>query len=79
MHRARVVGFSAIDGLLQLSLRPSIIDQKFLRASDVRVGEIIKVNLDLRITPFPMLMLMANDVEGHRKESFRCWSLCRHL
>lgn len=46
-HRARVIGFSAVDGLLQLSLKSSVIDQKFLRASDVTVGEVVRVCLIL--------------------------------
>lgn len=42
-HRARVVGYSAVDALVQLSFQPSVLDQAFLRVQDVRVGEIIKV------------------------------------
>jgi rRNA biogenesis protein RRP5 len=41
-HQVRVTGYFALDGLLQLSLRPSVLSQKFLRASDVPVGEIVK-------------------------------------
>lgn len=43
LHRARVIGFSAVDGLVQLSLQPSILGQSFLRVEDVKVGAIIKV------------------------------------
>jgi rRNA biogenesis protein RRP5 len=44
-HRARVIGYSAVDGLVQLSLQPTVLEQSFLRVSDVKVGEIIKVSL----------------------------------
>ncbi|KAL5519222.1 RRP5 [Sanghuangporus vaninii] len=42
VHRARVTGFHALDGILQLSLRPSVLSQKFLRVEDVNVGELVK-------------------------------------
>ncbi|KAL5533988.1 hypothetical protein ACEPAG_448 [Sanghuangporus baumii] len=42
VHRARVIGFHALDGILQLSLRPSVLSQKFLRVEDVNVGELVK-------------------------------------
>ncbi|KAH8119935.1 hypothetical protein DFH11DRAFT_1557375 [Phellopilus nigrolimitatus] len=42
VHRARIVGFHPLDGILQLSFRPSILTQKFLRVDDVNVGEVIK-------------------------------------
>ncbi|KAL5495001.1 RRP5 [Sanghuangporus weigelae] len=42
VHRARVTGFYALDGILQLSLRPSVLSQKFLRVEDVNVGELVK-------------------------------------
>ncbi|KAI5124164.1 hypothetical protein M0805_000972 [Coniferiporia weirii] len=42
VHRARVIGFHPLDGILQLSFRPSVLTQKFLRVDDVKVGQIIK-------------------------------------
>ncbi|EJD03698.1 uncharacterized protein FOMMEDRAFT_139869 [Fomitiporia mediterranea MF3/22] len=41
-RQARVVGFHALDGILQLSFRPSVLSQKFLRVDDVTVGELVK-------------------------------------
>ncbi|KAF9438080.1 rRNA biogenesis protein rrp5 [Entomortierella beljakovae] len=41
-HRGVVVGYDPVDGLFQLSLRTSIIDQPFLRVQDVEVGSVIK-------------------------------------
>ncbi|EJD51778.1 nucleic acid-binding protein [Auricularia subglabra TFB-10046 SS5] len=42
VHRARVTGFFGLDGLVQVSLRQSILDQKFMHVSDVTVGERMK-------------------------------------
>lgn len=42
LHRARVIGYFAFDGLLQLSLKPSILNQTFMQVSDVEVGEVVK-------------------------------------
>ncbi|KAI9461178.1 nucleic acid-binding protein [Russula earlei] len=41
-HRARVIGYHPFDGILQLSMRASVLEQKFLRVSDVQVGELLK-------------------------------------
>lgn len=42
VHQARVIGFHSLDGILQLSFRPSVLNQKFLRVDDVHVGELVK-------------------------------------
>ena len=42
VHRARVTGYFPFDGLLQLSLRPSVLEQKFIQVGDVQVGELVK-------------------------------------
>lgn len=49
-HRARVIGFSSVDALIQLSLQPSILEQAFMRVSDVQVGEQVKVRKSLLLT-----------------------------
>jgi rRNA biogenesis protein RRP5 len=41
-HRARVVGYNAMDGLFQVSLEQKVIDQPFLRVQDVKVGQTVK-------------------------------------
>lgn len=43
VHRARVTGFHALDGILQLSMQQSVLEQKFLQVQDVTVGEVLKV------------------------------------
>ncbi|KAJ8702367.1 rRNA biogenesis protein rrp5 [Pleurotus ostreatus] len=42
IHPARVTGYFAFDGVLQLSLKPSIIAQRFFHVAEVEVGEVIK-------------------------------------
>lgn len=44
MHPARVVGFADVDGLVQLSLQPSVLEQRFLKVQDVKIGETVKVS-----------------------------------
>lgn len=41
-HRARIVGYNAIDGLFQVSLEQSVLDQPFLRVQDINIGQIVK-------------------------------------
>lgn len=42
IHPARVTGYFAFDGVLQLSLKPSIIAQRFFHVAEAEVGEVIK-------------------------------------
>ena len=49
IHRARVIGFQALDGILQLSLQHSVLEQKFLQVADVDIGEPLKVSRDPRL------------------------------
>ena len=44
MHRARVTGYHHLDGILQCSMKESILEQKWLRVNDVNVGEMVKVS-----------------------------------
>ncbi|KAI4160530.1 MAG: hypothetical protein LQ342_005637 [Letrouitia transgressa] len=39
LHKARVIGYNAMDGLFIASLQPKIITQPFLRLEDVKAGE----------------------------------------
>jgi rRNA biogenesis protein RRP5 len=41
-HRARVIGYSAFDGMFQLSLEEKVLAQPFIRVEDVRTGQIVK-------------------------------------
>lgn len=41
-HRARIVGYNAIDGVFQLSLEKKVLDQAFLRIEDIKSGHVVK-------------------------------------
>lgn len=43
IHRGRLIGFYALDNILQISLQHSVLEQKFFQVQDVEVGEILKV------------------------------------
>lgn len=40
-HTARVVGFDYVDGILQLSMQPSVLNAKFFRYEDVKIGQVV--------------------------------------
>ncbi|ORY70013.1 uncharacterized protein BCR38DRAFT_520878 [Pseudomassariella vexata] len=41
VHRGRVVGYNAVDGVFQLSFEQHVLEQPFLRLEDIPVGEIV--------------------------------------
>ncbi|CAG8515296.1 14320_t:CDS:10 [Funneliformis caledonium] len=44
-HRARVIGFAAVDNLLLLSTKKSVLEQKYFRFDDVNIGEITECKI----------------------------------
>lgn len=45
-HCARIVGYSAVDGMFLLSMEQNIIDTKYLNVSDIKVGETISGTIE---------------------------------
>lgn len=41
VHRGRVLGYNAIDGIYQMSFQESVLSQPFLHIEDVPIGEIV--------------------------------------
>lgn len=41
-HRARIIGYNALDGLFQLSLEKKVLDQAFIRIEDIKAGQVVK-------------------------------------
>lgn len=41
-HKARVIGYSAFDGMFQLSLEQRVIEQPFLSINDIKIGQVVK-------------------------------------
>ncbi|KAI0275150.1 nucleic acid-binding protein [Gloeopeniophorella convolvens] len=62
-HRARVTGYHPFDGILQLSMRASVLEQKFLRVSDVQVGELIKGTVK-KLTANALFVSISGSVDG---------------
>lgn len=62
-HRARVTGYFMFDGLLQLSLRPSVLEQKFLQVGEVEVGELVKGTVK-KLTDSAMFVSISGSVDG---------------
>lgn len=65
VHRARVIGYNAMDGLFLLSLEPKILAQPFLRIEDVEVGSIVQGKVDkLILGPKGVTGVLINLAEG---------------
>ncbi|KAF8640392.1 hypothetical protein AX17_000062 [Amanita inopinata Kibby_2008] len=62
-HRARVTGYFAFDGLLQLSLRPSVINEKFFKINDVEVGQIVKGTVK-KLTDSGLFVVLSGNIHG---------------
>ena len=46
VHKARVIGYNALDGLFIISMEPKIINQAFLRMEDVKTGQLVKGTIE---------------------------------
>lgn len=57
IHRGRIIGYNAVDGIYFVSLEPKIIAQPFLRIEDLRIGEIVKGKVE-------RIVVNANGVGG---------------
>ncbi|KAJ6601242.1 hypothetical protein DFH09DRAFT_1271035 [Mycena vulgaris] len=62
-YRTRVTGHFPFDGLVQLSMKSSVLDQKFLQVADVQVGEIIK-GTSKKLTDSGLFVWMYGNVDG---------------
>lgn len=63
IHPARVTGYIPFDGLLQLSLKPSVLQQKFLQVSELPAGEIVKGTIK-RLTDSALFVSLSGSVDG---------------
>ncbi|KAJ7786117.1 hypothetical protein B0H16DRAFT_1670341 [Mycena metata] len=63
VHKARVTGYFPFDGLLQLSMKSSVLEQKFLQVADVQVGEVIKGSIK-KLTDSGLFVSMSGNVDG---------------
>lgn len=58
-----MIGYVPFDGLLQLSLRQSVLAQAFLNVSDVHVGSVVKGTIKA-LTPSALFVSMSGAVDG---------------
>lgn len=58
-----MTGYFAIDGYLQLSLRPSVLEKRFLQVSDVTVGEVVKGTIK-KLTESALFVSLSGNVDG---------------
>ncbi|KAH9960794.1 hypothetical protein BGW80DRAFT_1438825 [Lactifluus volemus] len=62
-RRARVTGYYPFDGILQLSMRTSVLEQKFLKVSDVQVGVLLK-GIVKKLTDSALFVSISGSVDG---------------
>lgn len=58
-----MTGYFPFDGLLQLSMKPSVLEQKFLQVSDVQVGEAIKGTIK-KLTDSGLFVSLSGNIDG---------------
>lgn len=58
-----MTGYHPLDGLLQVSLKTSILEQKFLQVSDVQVGEVVKGTVKV-LTDTALFVSISGAVDG---------------
>ncbi len=63
-HKARVVGHSPTDRTLQLSLKASVLERKFMRVSEVEVGEVVNATIIKLGLPNAIFLQLQGHVDG---------------
>lgn len=58
-----MTGYYPFDGLLQLSMKPSVLGQKFLQVGDVQVGEVVNGKIR-KLTDTGLFVSMSGNVDG---------------
>ncbi|CAO3592652.1 unnamed protein product [Absidia cylindrospora] len=62
-HRARVLSYSPVDGVLSLTTKPSILKDAFLQLSDVVVGEVVDGTVD-KLTNQGLVVKLSSRISG---------------
>ncbi|KAI8065426.1 hypothetical protein BC940DRAFT_276026 [Gongronella butleri] len=63
-HRARVLSYSPVDGLLSLTLKPSILNDKYLQYSDIVPGEMVEGTVE-KFVSNGMLVKLSPRITGY--------------
>jgi len=64
IHRGRVIGYSNLDGILQLSLQPSVLNRKFMKVADLKIGDVIEDGVIQRLSAEAMFVNIHGNVAG---------------
>ncbi|KAJ7376225.1 hypothetical protein OS493_036048 [Desmophyllum pertusum] len=62
-HRCRILGFNSLDGLVNLTMEKSVIEQPFLRYHDIKPGTSIKGKI-ITLEKFGMLISVSDHIRG---------------
>ncbi|KAJ3090994.1 hypothetical protein HK102_001993 [Quaeritorhiza haematococci] len=62
-HPARVIGFDHLDGLVHVSLQPSVIDQPFMRYDDLKPQMMVKGRI-AKLDKFGMIIAITDSIKG---------------
>ncbi|KAF2964648.1 hypothetical protein GQX73_g8919 [Xylaria multiplex] len=72
VHRGRLVGYNAVDGIYNLSFEASILEQPFLRIQDVAIGTVVNGQIEKLIINQDgvsgLLIKLAEGVHGYVPE-----------
>ncbi|KAI1824394.1 nucleic acid-binding protein [Xylaria intraflava] len=72
VHRGRVIGYNAIDGVYNLSFEPSVLEQPFLRIEDVPIGTVANGEIEKLIINQDgvagLLVKLAEGIHGYVPE-----------
>lgn len=62
VHRARIIGFNAMDGLFICSMEQKILDQKYLRVEDIKVGELVQGTIQKILPSGSLIVELSDDI-----------------
>ncbi|KAI3343975.1 hypothetical protein F4824DRAFT_442099 [Ustulina deusta] len=72
VHRGRVIGYNAVDGVYNLSFESSVLEQPFLRIEDVAVGTVLNGEIEKLIINQDgvsgLLIKLADGIHGYAPE-----------
>ncbi|KAI8634910.1 nucleic acid-binding protein [Xylariaceae sp. FL1651] len=72
VHRGRVIGYNAIDGVYNLSFESSVLEQPFIRIEDIPVGEVVNGEIEKLIINQDgvsgLLVKLAEGIHGYVPE-----------
>lgn len=69
VHRARITGYNAIDGLFICSMEQRVLDQKYLRAQDIKVGEVVKGKIQKILAHGSLLVELSDGITAYVDEN----------